>query len=47
MLLKIVVGPDLEPSENLSISPLDLTIAPGRNKAGFQCLRSTLESIGL
>jgi hypothetical protein len=27
MLLKFAVGPDLEPSEDLSISPLDLAIA--------------------
>jgi hypothetical protein len=28
MFLKIAIGPDLEPSEDLSISPLDLAIAP-------------------
>jgi hypothetical protein len=28
MFLKIAVGSDLEPSEDLSISPLDLAIAP-------------------
>jgi hypothetical protein len=28
MFLKIAVGPNLEPSEDLSISPLDLAIAP-------------------
>jgi hypothetical protein len=29
MFLKITVGPDLEPSEDLSVSPLNLAIAPG------------------
>jgi hypothetical protein len=29
MFLKIVVGSDLESPEDLSISPLDLAIAPG------------------
>jgi hypothetical protein len=29
MFLKIVVGSDLESSEDLTISPLDLVIAPG------------------
>jgi hypothetical protein len=29
MFLKIVAGSDLEPSEDLSISPLNLAIAPG------------------
>jgi hypothetical protein len=34
MFLKIVVGSDLEPSEDLSISPLDLAIAPGVRHRG-------------
>jgi hypothetical protein len=34
MLLKIAVGPDLEPFEDLSISPLDLAIAPGMRHGG-------------
>jgi hypothetical protein len=34
MFLKIAVGPDLEPSEDLSISPLDLAIAPGMRHGG-------------
>jgi hypothetical protein len=34
MLLKIAVGPDLEPSEDLSISPLDLAIAPRMRHGG-------------
>jgi hypothetical protein len=34
MFLKITVGPDLEPSEDLSISPLDLAIAPGMHHGG-------------
>jgi hypothetical protein len=29
VFLKIAIGPDLESSEDLSISPLDLAIAPG------------------
>jgi hypothetical protein len=34
MFLKIAVGPNLEPSEDLSISPLDLAIAPGMRHGG-------------
>jgi hypothetical protein len=34
MFLKIAVGPDLEPFEDLSISPLDLAIAPGMRHRG-------------
>jgi hypothetical protein len=34
MFLKIVVGSDPEPSKDLSISPLDLAIAPGMRHGG-------------
>jgi hypothetical protein len=34
MLLKIAVGPDFEPFEDLCISPLDLAIAPGMRHGG-------------
>jgi hypothetical protein len=34
MFLKIAVGPDLESSEDLSISTLDLAIAPGVRHLG-------------
>jgi hypothetical protein len=34
MFLKIVVGSDLEPSEDLSISPLNLAIAPRMRHRG-------------
>jgi hypothetical protein len=34
MFLKITVGPDLESSEDLGISPLDLAIAPGMRHRG-------------
>jgi hypothetical protein len=34
MFLKIAVGSDLEPSEDLSICPLDLAIAPGTRYGG-------------
>jgi hypothetical protein len=34
MFLKIAVGSDLEPSEDLSISPLKLAIAPGMRHGG-------------
>jgi hypothetical protein len=34
MFLKITVGSDLEPFEDLSISPLNLAIAPGMRHGG-------------
>jgi hypothetical protein len=34
MFLKITVGLDLEPSKDLSISPLDLAIGPGMRHGG-------------
>jgi hypothetical protein len=34
MFLKITIGPDLEPSEDLRIIPLDLAIAPGMRHGG-------------
>jgi hypothetical protein len=34
MFLKIVVGSDLEPSKDLSISSLNLAIAPGMRHGG-------------
>jgi hypothetical protein len=34
MFLKITIGPDLQPSEDLSVSPLNLAIAPGMRHRG-------------
>jgi hypothetical protein len=34
MFLKIAIGPDLEPSKDLSISTLGLAIAPGMRHGG-------------
>jgi hypothetical protein len=47
MFLKITVGPDLESSEDLSISPLDLAIAPGMRHGGKTELKTNVLAVCL